>query len=151
MLQRYRSTGSLKPKPPGGGHPAALGPQDIKRLPEWVAKQPDAMLDELPARLGLVWSPMAICRALQKRGLARQKKVLHAPAQDHPKVQRKRRQFRTEVAGPDRQRLMFVDQTTALTAMTRIYGRAPVGQRVSGAVPGHGGRSRSSGDCGRRG
>ncbi|MBV8487101.1 MAG: transposase, partial [Planctomycetaceae bacterium] len=38
----------------------------------------------------------------------------------------------------DRQRLLFVDQTTAPTAMTRTYGRAPVGQRVSGAVPGHG-------------
>ena len=137
LLQRYRSTGSPEPKPHGGGHPAALGPQDMERLRELVAKQPDATLEELRARLGVACSHMAISRALRKLGLSRKKKVLHAQEQDHPKIQRKRRQFRKDVAGLDPQRLIFVDETGAHTAMTRTHGRAPVGQRVDGAIPGH--------------
>ena len=31
----------------------------------------------------------------------------------------------------------FGDETGANTAMTRTYGRAPIGERVEGAVPGH--------------
>jgi transposase len=37
--------------------------------------------------------------------------------------------------GPEH--LVFVDETGANTAMTRTHGRAPIGQRVEGAVPGH--------------
>ena len=33
------------------------------------------------------------------------------------------------------ERLVFVDETWASTAMTRRYGRAPVGERLVGAVP----------------
>ena len=69
LLHRYRSTGSPEPKPHGGGHPSALGPEDMKRLRELAAKQPDATLEELRARLGVPHSHMAICRALQKLGL----------------------------------------------------------------------------------
>jgi transposase len=79
---------------------------------------------------------MAISRALRKLGLSRKKKVLHAQEQDHPKIQRKRRKIRNDVAGLDRQRLVFVDESGAHTAMTRTHGRAPRGQRVHGAVPG---------------
>jgi transposase len=78
LLHRYRSTGSSEPKPHGGGHPSALGPEDMKRLRELVAKQPDATLEELRVRLGVPCSHMAICRALQKLGLRRKKKVFHA-------------------------------------------------------------------------
>jgi transposase len=109
----------------------------MKRLRKLVEKQPDATLEELRDRLGVACSHMAICRALRKLGLPRKKKVLHAQERDSPKVQRKRRRFRKEVAGLDVQRLVFVDESGANTAMTRTHGRAPVGQRVHGAVPGH--------------
>jgi transposase len=136
LLHRYRRTGSPGPKPHGGGHPPALGPQDLQRLRELVEKQPDATLEELRTRLGIPCSHMAICRALQKLGLPRKKKILHAQDRGSPKVQRKRRKFRREVAGLDPQRLVFVDESGANTAMTRTHGRAPRGQRVYGAVPG---------------
>ena len=137
LLQRYRSTGSLEPKPHGGGHPAALGPEDLQQLRKLVSQQADATLEELRDRLGVACSHMAICRVLRQLGLPRQKKVLHAQERDSAKVQRKRPKFRKEVAGLDRQRLVFVDESGASTAMTRTHGRAPVGQRVPGAVPGH--------------
>ena len=137
LLQLHRRTGSLQPKPHGGGQPAALGPEDLQRLRELVRQQPEATLEELRQRLGVACSPMALSRALRKLGLSRKKKVPRAQEQDSPEVQEKRREFCEELAGVDPHRLVFVDECGANTAMTRTYGRAPVGQRVSATTPGH--------------
>ena len=80
---------------------------------------------------------MAIVRALQKLKITRKKKVLHAQERDTPEGQQKRRDFLEAIAGIDPQRLVFVDESGANTSMTRTHGRAPVGERVHGAVPGH--------------
>ena len=82
LLQTYRRTGSIRPKPHAGGRRPALGPDDLDRLRELVEQQPDATLDELRQRLGIDCSTMAICRALSKLGLPRKKKVLRAEEQD---------------------------------------------------------------------
>jgi len=137
LMQRYRSTGSLQPKPHGGGNPPVLGPQDLERLRELVRQQPDATLKELRQRLGVSCSLMTIARALDKLGLPRKKKVPRAREQDSPEVQEKRREFREEMADIDPHRLVFVDECGANTSMTRTYGRAPVGQRVYTDTPGH--------------
>ena len=137
LLRLHRNTGSLQPKPHGGGNPAVLGPEDLERLRELVQKQPDATLEELQQRLGVSCSLMTISRALRKLKLPRKKKVLHAQEQDNPEVQEQRREFCAELAGVDPQRLVFVDECGANTAMTRTHGRAPVGQRVSASTPGH--------------
>jgi transposase len=136
LLQLYRSTGSIQPKPHRGGNPAKLGPEDLERLRELVRQQPDATLEEWRQRLGVACSTRAIARALRKLGLPRQKKVPRAPEQDRPDVQEKRREFTAERAGVDPHRLVFVDECGANTAMTRTYGRAPVGQRVYANTPG---------------
>ena len=38
-------------------------------------------------------------------------------------------------AGVDPRRLIFLDETFGATAMTRLYGRGPAGERVIGSVP----------------
>src|SRR5438309_814903 len=58
LLRLDRRTGSLAPRPQGGGHPAALGPEDLERLRELVGQQPDATLEGLRQRLGAPCSPM---------------------------------------------------------------------------------------------
>jgi transposase len=136
LLQLYRSTGSLEPRPHGGGNPAALGPEDLERLRESVRQQPDATLEELRQRLGASCSLMTIARALRQLRLPRKKKVPRAQEQDRPDVQQRRREFCAELAGVDPRRLVFVDECGANTAMTRTYGRAPVGQRVYTNTPG---------------
>src|SRR3954452_19668394 len=136
LLQLHRSTGSLEPRPHGGGNPAVLGPEDLEQLRELVQKQPDATLEELRQRLGVSCSLMAISRALRKLGLPRKKKVPRAQEQDRPEVQEQRREFCEELADLDPRRLVFVDECGAHTAMTRTHGRAPVGQRVYATVPG---------------
>jgi transposase len=136
LLKRHRETGSAVPRPHAGGRQLALGPDDRERLRESIRQQPDATLDELRQRLGVDCSVMAISRALKKLKITRKKKVLHATERDTPKARRQRRLFRKEVAGVEPQRLVFVDETGANTAMTRTHGRAPEGERVPGAVPG---------------
>jgi transposase len=136
LLRTHRTTGSLQPKPHGGGHPAALTPEDLERLREVIRQQPDATLEECRQRLGASCSLMTISRALNKLGLPRQKKVPRAEEQDSPEVQERRREFCEELAGIDPRRLVFVDECGANTAMTRTHGRAPRGQRVYANTPG---------------
>ena len=136
LLQLHRSTGSLEPRPHGGGNPAVLGPEDLEQLRELIRQQPDATLEELRQRLGVSCSLMTIARALRKLGLPRKKKIPRAQEQDRPEVQEQRREFGAELAGLDPCRLVFVDESGANTAMTRTYGRAPVGQRVYTNTPG---------------
>jgi transposase len=136
LLQLHRSTGSLEPRPHGGGNPAILGPEDLEQLRELVQKQPDATLEELRQRLGVSCSLMTISRALRKLGLPRKKKIPRSQEQDRPDVQEQRQEFCAKLAGVDPRRLVFVDESGANTAMTRTHGRAPVGQRVYTNTPG---------------
>jgi transposase len=136
-LRGRRQTGSIAPKPHGGGHPPALDRRHQEQLRDLVQQQPDATLDELKQRLGVACHRMAIWRTLRKLRISRKKKVLHAQERDTPRVKRERRSFRRRLAQVAPKRLVFVDETGANTAMTRRYGRAPIGQRVEGVVPGH--------------
>src|SRR3954464_7414987 len=136
LLHLHRSTGSLQPRPHGGGNPAKLGPQSLERLRELVRQQPDATLEELRQRLGASCSTMTIARALRKLRLPRKKKIPRAQEQDRPDVQQRRWEFCEERAGLDPRRLVFVDECGANTAMTRTHGRAPGGQRVYANPPG---------------
>jgi len=50
-------------------------------------------------------------------------------------VRHKRATFRGRAAGIDPNRWVFLDETGVNTAMARLYGRAPRGQRLVGKVP----------------
>ncbi len=63
------------------------------------------------------------------------KKTAHAAEQDRPDVAAARRAWRAQQPALSPQRLVFIDETWATTAMARRYGRARRGQRVVAAVP----------------
>src|SRR3954453_17729248 len=67
LLRHYRTTGSLDPKPHGGGPRPALGPAQLKQLRALIRKHPDATLEQLRQRLGFACSTMALVRALKER------------------------------------------------------------------------------------
>jgi hypothetical protein len=50
-------------------------------------------------------------------------------------VQQKRAEFREQAHTFDPQRLIFIDETWATTAMGRLYGYAPRGQRLVADLP----------------
>jgi transposase len=86
LVQRHRSTGSLQPKPYGGGNPPVLGPEDLDRLRELIRQQPDATLEELRQRLGVSCCLKTIAHALDNLGLPRKKNGPRAQEQDSPDV-----------------------------------------------------------------
>jgi transposase len=68
-------------------------------------------------------------------GLATQKKSLHASERDTPRIQHARQDYQRRTTALDSRRVKFVDESSVNLAMTRLYGRAPVGARVAGSVP----------------
>src|SRR3954465_5595487 len=57
LLQLPRSSGSVEPRPHGGGNPSVLTPEDLERLREFIRKRPDATLQEGAAHLGTSGGP----------------------------------------------------------------------------------------------
>jgi hypothetical protein len=68
-------------------------------------------------------------------GLTPKKKSLHASERDTPRVQQARQDYRQQITALDLRRVKFVDEAGVNLAMTRLYGRAPAGERAMGSVP----------------
>jgi transposase len=136
LLRRYRNTGSVAPKPHGGGRSRKVDGKAAARLLELVQQQPDATLVELRDRLGLPCSVMTIFRTLKRHRISRKKKTRHAEERDTPRVQKQRETFCQKMATVDPEHLVFVDEAGTTTAMSRAYGRAPLGERVQASAPG---------------
>src|SRR5215468_7613942 len=66
LLQLHRSSGSVEPRPHGGGNPAVLTPEDLERLRELIRERPEATLQECATYLGSSCRLMTISRALKK-------------------------------------------------------------------------------------
>jgi transposase len=135
LLQLRRQTGSLQPRPHGGGKAPALDQDGLERLRGLVQERPDATLEQLRQYLDLSGSIMIVWRGLEKLDITRKKKDRHADEQDRPDVQKKRRSFRRKVRSIEPKRLVFVDETGVTTAMTPTYARAPRGERAVGSAP----------------
>jgi len=78
LLRRRRETGSLQPRPHGGGRQRLLGPDQESCLLAALAEAPDASLDELRERCGVRGSRMGIARALQRLHITRKKSLCYA-------------------------------------------------------------------------
>lgn len=76
-IRRNRETGSVDPKPHGGGNRTPFDENGLKLLEELLIATPDATYDELKAAWhaagGARTSRSAVCRAVQKLGYSRKK------------------------------------------------------------------------------
>jgi transposase len=73
LLSRRRRTGSIAPKPRGGGRAPAFDEAAAARLREAVRADDDATLEELAEAAGVACSAPAVCRALRRMGITRKK------------------------------------------------------------------------------
>jgi transposase len=73
LLRRRRQTGSIAPRPRGGGRPPAFDAAAAGRLREAVRADADATLEELGRAAGVACSPPAVYRALRRLGITRKK------------------------------------------------------------------------------
>jgi transposase len=135
LLQLRRQTGSFEPRPHAGGAEPTLDREGLERLRKLVEETPDATLEQLKQGLGISGSIMIVWRGLEKLGITRKKKTLHATERDRLDVQEQRSSFLEEVEPIEPGRLVFVDETGVTTAMTPAYGRAPSGERVETSAP----------------
>jgi transposase len=135
LLQRRRATGSLVARPRGGSQPRKMDNDRCFHLLVLVHAQPDATLAELHQRLDAPVHLTTIHRTLVGMGWTVKKKVQRAAEQDRPDVQHKRAIWRGRTARIDPDRFVFLDETGAHTVMTRLIGRAPVGERLVCNVP----------------
>jgi transposase len=84
LLQRRRETGSITPKPRGGGQPPAFAGEAAERLRQAVAADPDATLKELAEASGVACSTSAVDRALKRLGITRKKSRSGRPSRTGP-------------------------------------------------------------------
>jgi len=77
LRRHHRQTGSLQPKPPGGGAVAKIGKQQLPIIAALVTAQPDALLKELCERFaqqtGIEVSVSTMQRAVSKLNLSQKK------------------------------------------------------------------------------
>jgi transposase len=73
LLRRRRETGSIEPKPRGGGRAPAFDGEAAGRLREAVRADDDATLEELARAAGVTCCASAVHRALTRLGITRKK------------------------------------------------------------------------------
>ncbi len=73
LLRQRRATGSIAPRPHGGGRAPAFDEEASRRLREAVRADDDATLAELARAAGVACCASAVHRALKRRGVTRKK------------------------------------------------------------------------------
>ena len=84
LLRRRRETGSIAPKPHGGGRPPTFAGEAAQRLREAVDADDDATLAELAEAAGVACVPSAVHGALVRLGITRKKSRGGRPTRTGP-------------------------------------------------------------------
>ncbi len=84
LLMRRRETGSIAPKPRGGGRPPAFDAEAAVHLRAAVRGDDDATLEELGRAAGVACSVPAVYRALKRLGITRKKSRGGRPSKTAP-------------------------------------------------------------------
>lgn len=140
LLQRYKKTGRVDPKPHGGGKKRKIEGVNLIILRQLVERRSDATLRELRQlffeRTGIQVSDSTIWQALWRLGFTRKKKTFHATERDEDdEVRAARAAYQGQMPEMPAEKLKFVDESGINRGMARFYGRAPRGQRAEGAKP----------------
>ena len=84
LLKRRRETGSIAPRPGGGGRAPAFDGQAAGRLRQAVRDDDDATLVELARAAGVACCASAVHRALARLGVTRKKSRGGRPSRTGP-------------------------------------------------------------------
>ena len=141
VVSGHERTGSVAParqgRPPGSGK---LSPH-LADLIAWVEARPDITMPEpaalLAAERGVVAHPASLSRTLRQAGFS-YKKTLQASECERQDVKLRRRIWiyrRQPRMRLDPRRLVFIDETSVNTKMTRLRGRSRRGTRLRAKAP----------------
>jgi transposase len=84
LMRQRRETGSIAPRPHGGGHASAFDAEADRRLREAVRADDDATLRELAEAAGVARCASAVHRALKRLGITRKKSRGGRPSRTGP-------------------------------------------------------------------
>jgi transposase len=84
LLRQRRLTGSIQPKPHGGGHPPAFAGAKLEHLRHLVRDDPGITLDELRQRTKVRCSLVAVHNALVRLDLRYKKRRSTLPSRTGP-------------------------------------------------------------------
>jgi transposase len=73
LIRLHHETGSVSPRPHGGGNPALFSGEKLQRLRALVAEHPDATLEELRDMSGVSCSVVTVHNTLKRLKLPRKK------------------------------------------------------------------------------
>lgn len=135
LLKRLKQTGTIAPKPHGGGHPPSVKAEGQIFLKELVESKPDLILDEILDEYNNneQFEPVSrstIDRNLAKLKLTRKKKTLFDPRKNSPENKKKRQNYEQNISPFNLEDLIFIDETGCVRNITRPYARSRKGQRA---------------------
>ena len=84
ILRQRRDTGSIGPRPHGGGHARAFDGEAAARLRQAVRDDSDATLEELGRAAGVACSASAVYQSLKRLGITRKKSRDEQPNRTGP-------------------------------------------------------------------
>jgi len=134
--QRWRSTGQVAVNPFRGHRRSALIDHADWLLAR-VAEHPDLTLNEILERIrerGVKTSVTSLWRFFDSRGISF-KKSRHASEQLRADVALARQAWREGQPALEPSKLVFIDETSTNTAMTRLRGRCKCSERLIGRAP----------------
>ncbi|WEK00203.1 MAG: IS630 family transposase [Candidatus Sphingomonas phytovorans] len=131
------------PKPRKQGRPAGKGPlvEHLEYLIEVVEAEPDITMPELTARLhvdrGVTAAPASLSKLLCRAGFTYKKQLMASECARADVAERRRVwvNHRQPYMRRDPGRLVFIDETSVNTKMTRLRGRAARGKRLKARAP----------------
>ncbi|CAK0780815.1 transposase [Gammaproteobacteria bacterium] len=133
LKRHFRESGTLAPRPHAGGRPLLLAEHDETIL-SWLKEKPDTTLKGLREALGLPVQLSTLWYRLNHLELTF-KKTLNATERERDDVQARRKEWLKEQPTLNPDHLVFVDETGLTTAMVRLHGWGPRGERVVGTAP----------------
>ena len=124
-----KQTGTVAPKPHGGGHPPSVKAEGQIFIKELVESKPDLILDEILDEYNnneqfKRVSKSTIDRNLTKLKLFLQKKTLFDPRKNSPKNLQSRQNYEQNRSKFSLEDLIYIDETGCVRNLTSPYARS---------------------------
>ena len=138
LSRRWRESGSVAPKPHGGGRAPSVAAAAAAAIKAAVAARNDATIEEHRQSLAAAGHRLAHSDPgplVAPTPAHAQKKTLGDDERSTARVQGLCQAFQAEVAGIAPENLVFLDESGVNRTMTRLYARSLRGTRAFGSAP----------------
>lgn len=133
LIERFKQTGKVDPKPHGGGRRPAIEASGQSFIRNLLKDQPDLTLEEICGEYNKPFEPVTrstIDRTLNTMKITRKKKTLFDGRKNTPENQEKLLDYKINIAPFKPEELIYIDEMGAVRNITCNYARSEKGQRA---------------------